>query len=626
MAIKIGPGGTDQDVTYIAGRFGKDNAFVTHQIGGTSPFGSTLASPGSDYFIELMPDGSGQSWFDGRPISAADGTGKAWYIKDQESGETWSAFHGPVCKKTAKYEVSFCPGVVAAYSLLNKVSSTVTIAVSPERSCEVWHVKLQNCSASNRTLTFTTYVRPRAGSALECKFLPKEKALVMRKPLEALDSERTGRMLQDLVFFHSSTLTPSRYQIEKSAFIGEGRSLINPEFLETTEQQEFESVAESAIASFSIDIDLPIEGEAEFGFCFGAARTVDIAREIIGKHTSINDINKTVNACRAHWKELRSTLQVESQDRMFDALMNTWLPYEACAEWIKEHAGAPHLDPYKAADSLRCLSPLYATAPDLCRESLLNFAARLSVLGGYCADGDSQVTLPPSEILWLAVCTARYVAETQDDSVLSRSVSLTDGPSLTLAEHCARAIRMCLYDKSALAEEKELLLLEQALRLWSRIAQDSDEFAPHLQKIIELRSAAEDTNSYSQKLPRRAQYLQSLSPSMGDQNISDMLGLYLGSTRGAGVASLIYSAISEQILGIEATIEGLILNPRLPESWSQCHLARKFRGDTYNIHIKRSTSKSKKNCSIVVDNEPVLGEMLPFFGDGKEHAVEMTVS
>ena len=622
MPMRIG---SDQDIAYVAGRFAKHNAFVTHQLGGTSPFGGTLASPGSDYFVELMPDGSGRSWFDGRPISAADGSGKAWYIKDLDSGEVWSAFHGPVCKKTAEYEVSFSPGVVSAYSLLNKVSSKVTIAVSPDSSCEIWHVKLQNCSASVRRLSFTTYVRPRAGSALECKYLTKEKAMILRRPLEALDSDRSGRMLQDLVFFHSGTLTPSRYQIDKSAFIGEGRSLADPKFLEATDQDEFASAADSAIASFSIDIDLPIEGEAEFGFCFGAARTVDIAREIISKHTSIDDINKAVNASRAHWKELSSTLQVETQDRTFDALMNTWLPYEACAEWIKEHAGSPHLDPYKAADSLRCLSPLYATAPELCRESILDFAASLSVLGGYSTQGDSQVTLPPAEVLWLAVCAARYVAETGDTSVLSQSVSLTDGPSMTLAEHCARAIRLCLYDKDALAEEKDLLLLEQALKLWSRIAQDSDEFTSHLQRIMQLRSAQQDSSSSTRKTPRRAQYLQSLSPSMGDDKMSDTLKLYLGSTRGAVIASLIYSAIAEQTFGLEATIDGLILNPHLPDSWSECHITRKFRGDTYQIHIKRSTSKSKKNSSIVVDNEPVLGEMLPYFGDGKEHQVEMTV-
>ena len=112
---------------------------------------------------------------------------------------------------------------------------------------------------------------------------------------------------------------------------------------------------------------------------------------------------------------------------------------------------------------------------------------------------------------------------------------------------------------------------------------------------------------------------------MGDDKMSDTLKLYLGSTRGAVIASLIYSAIAEQTFGLEATIDGLILNPHLPDSWSECHITRKFRGDTYQIHIKRSTSKSKKNSSIVVDNEPVLGEMLPYFGDGKEHQVEMTV-
>ena len=625
MAMKIRPGEAETNNTYISGRFAGNDAFVVNNIDGQSPLGEILAGLGSDYFVEVAPDGSGRSWFDGRPITSPNGTGKAWYIRDGQSGDTWSAFYGPTCARTREYEVSFSPGSVTSYSLHNKVACTITIAPSPDYPCEVYRVKLQNRSATDRTITFTSYVRPRAGSALECKYIGKEKALIMRRPLEALDSERTGRAVGDLIVFKSCTLAPTRYETEKSRFIGEGRSLQNPEFIELTRQNEVEPTADSAVAAFSIELDLPIEGEAEFGFCFGAAHTVEEALMAVQANSTLADIDKAIATSRARWRELSSTLQVRTEDRAFDALVNTWLAYEACAEWIKDHAGAPHLDPYRAADALRCLTPFYATAPELCRETLLNFAARLSVLGAYATDDQSQVTLPPRELLWLAVCTARYVAETGDQSVLKRQVSLTDGPSLTLAEHCERAIRMCIYDRDALAGSADLVLLEQGLKLWSLIAEDADEFTSQTAEVENRRRNARPEYPEERSRPRRLSYLQSICPSIRCESVAEMLEYCPDTTDDSGVAWLVYSAISQRILGLEATSEGLLIDPHLPEQWSECVITRRFRGDTYNIRIKRASGVAKGASSIVVDGEPVLGNMLPFFGDGKEHGVDVTV-
>lgn len=626
MAMKIRPGAVDS-VSYVSGRFVKDDAFAVNRIDGDSPFGNVLASLGSDYFLELKPDGSGRSWYHGRPITSADGSGKAWYIKDLLSNQVWSAFHGPVCEKTDEYEVSYQPGSVTSHIMHNKIACSITLAVSSESPCEVWLVKLRNCSATDRVLSFTSYARPRAGSALECKYLSKEKAIMMRRPLEALESERTGRSLEDLVFFQSCTLAPSRYEIDKNRFIGEDRTLSNPQFLDEMGRQEFEPVSDSPIAGMTIEIELPIEGEAEFGFCFGATREIESALEIIHKHAKVDEIKTSIETTRNRWAELSSTIKVETQDKEFDALVNTWLPYEACVEWIKEHSGAPHLDPYSAADALRCLAPFFATSPDLCRETLLNFVGRLSVMGGYAVDESSQMTLPNSELLWLAICTARYVAENGDESVLSKSVSLTDGPSLTLSEHCERAIRLMLYDKHSTPSQNELMLLEQALRLWSLICAEPDEFYSHIETVRKSRMSLREDYTEPHLMPKRGESLTSASPSLSGAEawsaITDYVSLRTQSGKDSTIACLIYSAIIEYILGIEATNTGLILEPHLPESWSECSYTRKFRGDIYIISVKRSVDAGK--TTLIIDNEPILGNMLPFFGDGKEHRVDVMV-
>ncbi|MCL5103501.1 MAG: hypothetical protein M1133_05225 [Armatimonadetes bacterium] len=631
MGMTMRPGETSGlQTSYVSGRFARDDAYVVSQVGGVSPFGNMLCTLGSDYFVELLPDGSGRSWLNGRPITSPNGTGKAWYIKDCDTGGVWSAFHGPVCWKSDEYEVGFSPGVATGYCLHNKIASTVTIASAPDASCEIWHVKLQNMSANDRTLSFTTYVRPRSGSALECKYLKNDRALVMRRPLDALESDRTGKLADDLVYFHAGTLFPARYEIEKSSFIGEGRTLRNPQYFEEEPRDDLGSIADSPIASFTVEVELPIEGEAEFGFCFGAAHCVDDAVDMARKFSTLDSISQAISASRSAWKELTSTLKVETHDPAFDALVNTWLPYESAAEWVREHAGNPHLDPYKAADALRCLMPISSMAPDLYRDNLLNFASRLSVLGTYCPNGESQVTMPPAELLWLVVCTAKYVAESGDGSVLPHTVPLQDGPCLTLQEHCERALRTCLYDGQSIEQERDQRLLERALKLWSYVSEDSDEFDGQLADAIARQLPDMPEYPEQRSLPRLVKYFQSISPSLAHKDISANMEVYLspnGKPRAeASTAYYVYSVLVEQTLGLTATTDGLILKPNLPESWNECRVTTQFRGDTYHIHFKRSSKPTKNGLSIVVDGEPVLGEMLPFVGDGGEHDVEVTVA
>ena len=275
---------------------------------------------------------------------------------------------------------------------------------------------------------------------------------------------------------------------------------------------------------------------------------------------------------------------------------------------------------------LRCLYPLSASAVDAVRESLLSFAAGLSLLGSYSPDKKSLVSIPPTELLWLAISTARHVAETGDRSILAASIPLHDGPAMPLREHCERIIRMCMNSEDAGPGDDRLLL--QTIRLWSLLCGESDEFTAHLNRL-ESRINERCGRSEERTLPRRIRYLQSVTPTLSDRAVLDDLLDYLGSDQ-MGVADVdatcsLYSALVEWTLGLNATYEGLTLNPRLPGSWFECDIVRRFRSDTYNISVRRSAAQAGSSVSIVVDGEPILGHMLPYFGDGKEHKVEVTV-
>ncbi|MFP4344843.1 MAG: GH36-type glycosyl hydrolase domain-containing protein, partial [Anaerolineales bacterium] len=77
----------------------------------------------------------------------------------------------------------------------------------------------------------------------------------------------------------------------------------------------------------------------------------------------------------------------------------------------------------------------------------------------------------------------------------------------------------------------------------------------------------------------------------------------------SGTAAWNYVAITQWILGIRPTYEGLSVTPVLPAAWAGFSATRLFRGVTYRIQVRRA---GPGNCaSLTVDGTPVKGTLVP---------------
>jgi cellobiose phosphorylase len=76
-----------------------------------------------------------------------------------------------------------------------------------------------------------------------------------------------------------------------------------------------------------------------------------------------------------------------------------------------------------------------------------------------------------------------------------------------------------------------------------------------------------------------------------------------------GTAAWNYVAITQWILGIRPTYEGLEVAPVIPESWDGFTAKRVFRGVTYHIQVTREGEGDA--ISLTVDGEPVDGTIVP---------------
>ncbi len=90
-----------------------------------------------------------------------------------------------------------------------------------------------------------------------------------------------------------------------------------------------------------------------------------------------------------------------------------------------------------------------------------------------------------------------------------------------------------------------------------------------------------------------------------------------------GTASWNFFAISQYILGIRPDYDGLIIDPCIPADWKGFKVTRKFRGATYLIEITNPNGKMKGVKEVLIDSKPQASNIIPIFGDGREHTVKV---
>jgi cellobiose phosphorylase len=90
-----------------------------------------------------------------------------------------------------------------------------------------------------------------------------------------------------------------------------------------------------------------------------------------------------------------------------------------------------------------------------------------------------------------------------------------------------------------------------------------------------------------------------------------------------GSASWNFYAITQYILGIRPDFDGLLIDPCIPTHWKGFKATRKFRGDTYQIEVINPDAKSKGVNKVILDGTPYKSNLIPVFGDGKEHKVKV---
>ena len=92
-----------------------------------------------------------------------------------------------------------------------------------------------------------------------------------------------------------------------------------------------------------------------------------------------------------------------------------------------------------------------------------------------------------------------------------------------------------------------------------------------------------------------------------------------------GTAAWTFFNVSQYILGIQPTLDGLKVDPCIPHTLSGFTVTRRFRGATYHITVDNAAGVQHGVKSVIVDGKPLQGSVLPLAAEGAEVNVQVVM-
>ena len=88
-----------------------------------------------------------------------------------------------------------------------------------------------------------------------------------------------------------------------------------------------------------------------------------------------------------------------------------------------------------------------------------------------------------------------------------------------------------------------------------------------------------------------------------------------------GTAAWTFVSISQAILGVQPTLDGLRIDPCIPSSLRRFTITRRYRGAVYEITVENPEGVEKGVCSVILEGRHVEGNVLPVQPAGKRVSV-----
>ncbi len=386
----------------------------------------------------------------------AHSPGRFFIVKDEETGEIFSAPHEPIRTKTTRFE--FAPGLNDIRWTVEHLGIEVQLELSIpcDAVVELWRVSVRNVSGRPRKISLYPYIPFGFMSWMNQSAAYSETlgGVIGRcvTPYQKLDDYFKNKNLKDLTFFLHDR-EPTSWEACRDTFEGEG-GISQPDGVKREELTKGDALYETPAAILQYRLNLDIEQTENYRFLLGPALNEQEIMQTRERFFADKDFAKNKAAYAAYVAGGKGVLNISTPDEHFDNFINVWLPRQ-----VFYHGDVNRLstDP-QTRNYLQDSMGMSFIKPEVTRDAF-RWALAQQEESGAMPDGillreDAELKyinqIPHTDhCVWLPVCLQAYLNETNDYAFLDEKISQWKNSDeiFSVKERIDRAMRWLLKDR-----------------------------------------------------------------------------------------------------------------------------------------------------------------------------------
>lgn len=450
-----------------------------------APWANYLGSPAYGAIISNNAGGYSfvKSGANGRIIryhfNSDDTPGRYVYLRDDETGDYWSASWQPVAKDLSVYK-SECRHGTAYTNMAAEytgIKSEVLYYVPLNKSYEVWRAKITNNTDKTRSISAFGYAEFTNDSNYEQDQVNLQYTLFItrtyfkgNKIIQTIN-ENTGKNEKGSNwrerFFALMGAPVTSYNGDKEAFIGNYHNYGNPAAVERGRCDNVLNYNTNGCGALHTALTLQPGETKEIAFILGQANP-ELADEILAGYQDLSVVDKEKAELVNFWHSKLANFQVNTPDSAFNSMINTWNAYQCfitftwsraasftyCGQrngygyrdTVQDIQGIIHLDPEMAAAQIRFMLsaqvdnggglPLVKYDHNAGHEDTPDDESYVRATGhpAYRAD----------DALWLFPTVWKYIAESGNKDFINEVIPYANKDEGTVYDHLKRAIQFSM--------------------------------------------------------------------------------------------------------------------------------------------------------------------------------------
>lgn len=388
--------------------------------------------------------------FNNQPI---DRPGRYLYIRDEKTGDYWSATWQPVMREKQEYECRHGLGYTTIKGAYDGVASEVTFCVPLGKRYELWQVSLANTTDDMKHLKVYSYVEFSWNDA-KYDMLCHWPSMAFRADyqdgkimVDTIAEQLTGTPQYDYI---ATDLPVCGYDCSLETFVGLYRSETNPIVLEDGVCKNSSMYSDNCVGVLCSEIILLPGEKKTFRYTLGAT---DKKEKVDVQIRDAFSIQNSVEEIKNYWKRHTDKLIVRTPCEDMNTMLNIWHAYQAKTtfDWSRfisfYERGVDRGFGFR--DSMQDVLGIMHAEPELAKERIK------LLLSIQCSNGNARSVYYPAskqsegggrsdDHLWSIRSVCNYIKETGNYSIIDEIVPYADGGEATVREHLEKGIEFTM--------------------------------------------------------------------------------------------------------------------------------------------------------------------------------------